>query len=66
MFVYKSYRRTGIATKIMQCLESEFVKNNVTEITLKTGRDNKKARKFYESCGYEKDDEIVYEKEILR
>jgi ribosomal protein S18 acetylase RimI-like enzyme len=64
MFVYKNYRRTGIATKLMQFLEIEFAKNNATSITLKTGRDNKKARKFYKNCGYEKDDEIVYEKEL--
>jgi len=62
LFVYKQFRRHGIATKLIQLLEQEFAKRNVTRIELRTWRDNKKARKCYESCGYTKAKRVVYAK----
>ena len=64
LFVYEKYRRSGIAIKLVQELEREFAQNNVREIILKTGIDNKAARKFYERLNYEDYEEVVYQKNL--
>ena len=65
LFVCENYRRSGAATKLVQHIEIEFAKNNVSEVILKTGIDNEKARRFYENCRYEDYEEVVYVKEIV-
>ena len=62
LFVCEEYRRNGIAKKLIKQIESEFAKHDIYEITLETGKDNIAAQKFYESCGYKLDDQIVYYK----
>ena len=66
LFVCEEYRGNGIAARLVKALEAEFIKNNASEIILKTGRDNLSARKVYEKCGYEDYGEVVYFKEIER
>ena len=64
LFVDKEYRQRGVATKLIKTIEDELIKSNVQEIYLKTGLNNKKARKLYEKCGYFDYEEVVYKKEI--
>jgi ribosomal protein S18 acetylase RimI-like enzyme len=64
LFICEEYRGNGIAARLIKELESEFIKNNVNEIVLKTGRENVIARKIYEKCGYEDYEEVVYCKEF--
>ena len=64
LYVRSEYRRNGAATKLVEHIECEFAKNNVHDIILKTGINNKAARKFYESRGYEDYEEVVYAKEL--
>jgi len=52
LFVSKNYRRRGIASMLIKHLEDEFAKNNVSEITVVTGRKNINAQQLYENCGY--------------
>ena len=65
LFVNENYRRNGIAAKIIAGLEDEFVCLNVREITLATPLDNYVGRKFYESCGYNDREEMVYDKTLF-
>ena len=60
LFVREEYRRNGIAKKLIKQIEAEFKKHDGYEITLETGKDNIAAQRFYESCGYKRDGEIVY------
>ena len=52
LFVREEYRRKGIAAMLIKHLELEFIKNNVHEIIVKTGKNNFNAQKLYEKCGY--------------
>ena len=51
--VDKDYRRKGIATMLIEHMEHEFSKHNITEICVTTGKNNFNAQKLYEKCGYE-------------
>ena len=62
LFVREEYRRNGVATKLITCLEREFEKNDVQEILLQTGGKNTSAQKFYEKTGYTNTKRIVYRK----
>ena len=53
LMIDENYRRKGIATMLINRMELEFTKNNVLEITVKTGIKNFNAQKLYEKCGYE-------------
>ena len=53
LYVRSKYRRNGVATTLVEHVECEFAKNNVHEITLKTGIKNEQAHRFYENCGYQ-------------
>ena len=64
LYVSSEYRRNGVATKLVEHMERVFAKNNVHEITLKTGIKNEQAHRFYESCGY-KLRRYVYIKDML-
>ena len=64
LYVCSAYRRKGIATKLIKHIEGEFARNDVREIILKTGMDNENAQRFYENCGYEDYEEVVYFKDI--
>lgn len=64
LFVSEQNRRNGIATKLIQALELEFVHLDVREITLVTPITNTVGRKFYESCGYSDEKEMKYQKTL--
>ena len=63
LFVRENYRRKGIAAMLIKHIELEFTKNNVSEIIVKTGKNNSNAQKLYEKCGYSYK-RIAYLKEI--
>ncbi|MCL1858993.1 MAG: GNAT family N-acetyltransferase [Oscillospiraceae bacterium] len=62
LFVNEKYRRKGLATKLVQALEKEFVNLNVSEVTLVTPITNTIGRYFYENCGYSDEKEMKYRK----
>ena len=65
LFVAESHRRMGLAAKLVQALEREFMRLNIREITLVTPLTNTAGRKFYESQGYNDEKEMKYGKELL-
>ena len=64
LYVCSEYRKKGVATNLVEQVEREFARNNVHDIIIKTGIENKAAQRVYESCGYEDYEEVVYHKEI--
>ena len=65
LFVAESHRKMGLATKLVQSLECEFMRLDIREITLVTPLTNIAGRKFYESQGYIDENEMKYGKELL-
>ena len=65
LFVDEKYRRNGIAAKLIQALEYEFIRCNVCEITLVTPINNTIGKKFYESQSYNDEKEMKYKKYLL-
>ena len=53
LMVDENYRRAGIATMLIEHIEQEFARHNITEITVATGKANVNAQKLYDKCGYE-------------
>lgn len=62
LFVDEVYRRTGVATSLMQTVENYFKDYNIGGFQLFTGGKNHTAQTFYEKNGYVKTDEIMYRK----
>ena len=53
LYVREDYRRMGVASKLINHIENEMIKNNVHEITVITGQKNINAQGLYEKCGYD-------------
>ncbi len=64
LFVEESYRRKGVATELMSLAERYYSDKYIDNFRLLTGDHNISAQSFYESLGYLKTDEIMYEKEF--
>ncbi len=52
MYVDKRYRRQGIATMILQCLERKALQEGFTIAELETGKDMQDNILMYKKCGY--------------
>jgi ribosomal protein S18 acetylase RimI-like enzyme len=65
LFIKESFRKKGLATKLIKYMENICVnKYGVNKFQLLTGDDNIPSRKLYESIGYEIDEEVFYIKRI--
>jgi ribosomal protein S18 acetylase RimI-like enzyme len=64
LVVNESYRRNGIAKKLIRALESEFIRVNVREIVIETSVSNEEGRRFYENVGYVGKTAMKYEKSL--
>ena len=62
LIVSEKYRRNGIATKLIQALELEFIHIDVREIVIETPVTNIAGKSFYENCGYIGKTAMKYEK----
>jgi GNAT superfamily N-acetyltransferase len=58
-FVSPPYRKMGLGKKMIAVISSYCLNNAITAIELQVTRENRRARKFYESLGFEKFDRIV-------
>jgi putative acetyltransferase len=52
MFVLASQRRAGVASRLIQALESEAVRLGYHRIRLETGHRQQPAMRLYERCGF--------------
>ncbi|MGD0406159.1 MAG: ribosomal protein S18-alanine N-acetyltransferase [Candidatus Bathyarchaeia archaeon] len=52
--VASTYRRKGIATKLLKEIEDIFKQKGITECHLEVREDNKAALKLYQNSGYQK------------
>jgi ribosomal-protein-alanine N-acetyltransferase len=50
--VRENFRRTGIATKLMEAMMRNSCRDNVSICTLEVGRSNEGAKKLYEKFGF--------------
>jgi ribosomal protein S18 acetylase RimI-like enzyme len=50
--VQPKFRNQGIGTTIMQVLEDDLKKRGFRQATLNVGKDNQRARRFYDRLGY--------------
>lgn len=64
LFIKEEYRRQGIAGKLINRIEEEFIRNNIYSFQLFTGAENRIAHAFYESMGYIKSEERMYRKRV--
>ncbi len=51
--VKPAYRNHGIGARLLQVVEADLVKRRFQWVTLNVGRDNPRARRFYEKHGYQ-------------
>lgn len=64
LFILDDYRRKGVGKGLMAFLEGEFQKQDIRSYQLFTGRDNDIAKRFYQSCGYSEDTEVMFRKRL--
>ena len=64
LFILDDYRRKGVGKGLMAFLEGEFQKHDIRSYQLFTGRDNDIAKRFYQSCGYSEDTEVMFRKRL--
>lgn len=64
LFIKEEYRRKGIAGRLINRIEEEFIRNNIYSFQLFTGAANKSAQAFYETKGYKKSEEWMYRKRV--
>ena len=65
LFILETYRRKGIAKRLTDLMETEFLKKGVENIRVLTGGDNVVAQNFYKSCQYEETNEMMLEKDLI-
>lgn len=61
LYVDPAFRRSGVATALVQAMTDLFRSLGATEILLLTGEDNRDAQSVYERCGFEKQNERCYQ-----
>ncbi|MFQ3634088.1 GNAT family N-acetyltransferase [Roseiflexus sp.] len=59
LFVVETFRRRGVATALVAYAERLAHEAGATELRLLTGRDNDAALAFYQTLGYDDDDEML-------
>lgn len=64
MYIQESARRNGLAGMMIERLEGIFNNSGVKHIKILTGNKNAKAIKTYEKAGYDREDELVFAKEL--
>jgi ribosomal protein S18 acetylase RimI-like enzyme len=64
LIVHESHRRNGIASKLTEALEAEFVRVDVRVIVIETPVNNTAGRRFYENAGYIGKTAMKYEKSL--
>ncbi|MGG4130656.1 GNAT family N-acetyltransferase [Paenibacillus illinoisensis] len=64
MYIQESARRNGLAGMMIERLEGIFNHSGVKHIKILTGNKNAKAIKTYEKAGYDREDELVFAKEL--
>lgn len=64
VFVREEYRRQGVGRALMSLLEKEAVSRGVYHFHLNTHSMNTAAQTLYEKSGYERTEEILFEKTI--
>ncbi|MET3937533.1 ribosomal protein S18 acetylase RimI-like enzyme [Paenibacillus sp. PvP094] len=64
MYIQESSRRNGLAGMMIERLEGIFNNSGVKHIKILTGNKNAKAIKTYEKAGYDREDELVFAKEL--
>lgn len=64
MYVREVYRRKGIATSMIACLEKGLHARGVRSIKILTGKENERAIKTYENAGYLIKSEAVLQKRL--
>ena len=64
LFVCEAYRKQGIATKLFQHMEQEFLQRDVNRYRVFTTADNKNAVKFYHNQNYQRFDAVMFRKDV--
>ncbi|MFK0522141.1 GNAT family N-acetyltransferase [Paenibacillus illinoisensis] len=64
MYIQESARRNGLAGMMIERLEGIFIHSGVKHVNILTGNKNAKAIKTYEKAGYDREDELVFAKEL--
>lgn len=64
LFVHEEYRRQGIAKKLIEQIEAEFIKINILIVDIATSVENLTAQAFYSNCGYIGKTKLIYRKRI--
>ncbi|NUU79763.1 GNAT family N-acetyltransferase [Paenibacillus xylanilyticus] len=65
MYIQESARRNGLATMMIEQLEETFKNSGVKHIKILTGIKNTNAIKTYEKAGYNQEEELVFDKDLL-
>jgi ribosomal protein S18 acetylase RimI-like enzyme len=64
LFVWESYRRRGVASKLMTFIEAEFQRQGINHFQLFTGESNESAQLFYRAYGYIESPEMMFRKRL--
>lgn len=64
MYIQESARRKGLARMMIERLEGIFRIFGVKHIKILTGNKNEKAIKTYDKAGYDREDELLFDKEL--
>jgi len=62
LFVLESYRRQGVASRLMLFIEAEFQKQEINHFQLFTGKSNEAAQTFYRALGYVESSKMLFRK----
>jgi ribosomal protein S18 acetylase RimI-like enzyme len=63
LFVDEGFRGQGIGKGLIRFAENHYLKQDIHDFQLFTGRSNTIAQAFYEHMGYRRHDEILYRKQ---
>ena len=58
LFIHESYRRKGIAKRLIEELETNMKENGCKKLFVDTEKNNESAKLFYETMGFKKQKEI--------
>jgi ribosomal protein S18 acetylase RimI-like enzyme len=62
LFVVKSHRRRGVASKLISLMETEFRRLGISHFQLFTGAENRAGQEFYKKHGYTATTEVMFRK----
>ena len=64
IFVREQYRQKGVATKLFEQIEQEFLQRNVNRFRVFTTSDNEKAVNFYKHQAYHQIHTVMFRKDV--